>query len=300
MPSGTGLAATAAVPPTDAIPYCGPPPLPGELASAWNLDPVVLAALALLAVAYTAGAGRAGAGVPRHARLAFAGGMAVLVVAFVSPLCRAGVALFSARVGQHLLLALAAAPLLMLGRPREAFAALSGGGRAPAADRPGSAAAAGGAFAVALWLWHAPAPYDATLRSDGLYWLMHLSLLGTACWLWAGLLRRDPAGSAMSALLGLATALQMGLLGALLVFAPRPLYTSHLATTQPWGLSPLADQALAGLLCWVPGCAAFAAAGLVALWPWLRPPLATAATAATVPAVAALATDSRTSGAPRR
>jgi putative membrane protein len=48
------------------------------------------------------------------------------------------------------------------------------------------------------------------------------------------------------------TSLQMGLLGAILTFADRPLYTPHLLTTQAWGLTPLADQQLAGVIMWIP------------------------------------------------
>jgi putative membrane protein len=259
--------------------YCGPPPGPADLAGAWNLDPWLLAALALVALAYGIGAARAGAAVPSSARRRFAAGWALLAVAFVSPLCSLGVALFSARLAQHLLLVVAAAPLLAAGGAGAALRALlprvgarrttsNGATAAPAAGgRAGwrGALAAGAAFAVALWLWHAPRPYDATLRSDSLYWLMHATLLGSACWLWAALLRRGAAGATGGAALGLGTSLHMGLLGALLVFAPRPLYASHLATSGAWGLSPAADQALGGLLCWLPGCAVLAAAGLSAL-----------------------------------
>ena len=45
---------------------------------------------------------------------------------------------------------------------------------------------------------------------------------------------------------------QTGLLGALLTFAGRPLYAAHLSTTAAWGLTPLEDQQLAGLIMWIP------------------------------------------------
>ena len=51
----------------------------------------------------------------------------------------------------------------------------------------------------------------------------------------------------------------MGLLGALLPLAPRPLFAAHLGTTAPWGLTPLEDQQLGGLLMWVPGGLVFTA-----------------------------------------
>ena len=55
-------------------------------------------------------------------------------------------------------------------------------------------------------------------------------------------------------------AVQMGFLGALLTFAGRPLYESHLATTFPFGIGPLTDQQMAGLIMWVPGMAPYAVA----------------------------------------
>jgi putative membrane protein len=59
------------------------------------------------------------------------------------------------------------------------------------------------------------------------------------------------------------TFLQMGLLGAVLTLAARPLFQWHAVTTQAWGLSPLQDQQLGGALMWVPGLALF-------LWSALR------------------------------
>ena len=47
-------------------------------------------------------------------------------------------------------------------------------------------------------------------------------------------------------------ALQGSMLGALITFAGRPLYESHLDIPPGWGLAPLADQQLAGLIMWVP------------------------------------------------
>jgi len=63
----------------------------------------------------------------------------------------------------------------------------------------------------------------------------------------------------------------MGLLGALIVFAPRPLYVVHLASTTAWGLSPLADQQLAGLLMWVPATLPYLGVVLWLAWSTLRP-----------------------------
>ncbi|MFC7477228.1 cytochrome c oxidase assembly protein [Dankookia sp. GCM10030260] len=213
--------------------------------TAWNWDP-------LLGIALVTGLGLAwGRIADRRALLA---GWAVLALALVSPLCSLSVALFSARVGQHLVILLAAAPLLALGLapPRRPTTA-------------GGIAAAAGGFAVLLWLWHLPGPYVATFRSDLAYWAMHLSLLGAAVWLWRGLLLAAATRPEAVLPAGLATAAQMGALGAFLTFAPRPIFPPHEFTTLAWGLTPLEDQQLGGLLMWVPGGLAFAGVALGAL-----------------------------------
>jgi putative membrane protein len=57
-------------------------------------------------------------------------------------------------------------------------------------------------------------------------------------------------------------------LGALLTLAPTAWYPSYAATTTAWGLSPLEDQQLAGLVMWIPAGFVYllAAAGLFAAW----------------------------------
>ena len=223
--------------------YCGSPPIPGG--AVWNWDPwLLLALLAGLALA-----------LPRAAdRRTLTAGWAVLAVVLVSPLCSLSVALFSARVGQHLLILLVAAPLLALGIAAPRRTATTGGIAASAA-----------CFAVMLWAWHLPGPYAATFRGDVIYWAMHLSLLGAAFWLWRGLLLAAEARPEVVLPAGLATAAQMSALGAFLTFAPRPIFAPHALTTLAWDLTPLEDQQLGGLLMWVPGGLAFAGVAVAAL-----------------------------------
>lgn len=235
----------------EALAWCGAPPLPFELWARWTTDPALLAGLASAAALLA----RAMRGAPAGRRGAGWAGFAVVAAAFVSPLCALAVALFSARAAQHMILVLVAAPLLALALPRPA--------------RPGTGAAAlTAAFAVLFWLWHLPGPYDAALRDGALYWASHLSLLAAAVALWRALLS-DPSPAALA--LGAAASAQMGLLGAVLVFAPGALYVSHLGTTTVFGLSPLADQQFGGLLMWVPGSLAFLVAGVAGAVRVVRP-----------------------------
>lgn len=232
-------------------PYCGAPPTPDQLWSRWNLDPVLIVlAVAVLAL-YALGARRTALPVSRRA--AFYGGWTAALAAVISPLCPLSVALFSARIGQHMFLAAVAAPLIAFGRPAQALVAAcrTPADRPPGAE-PGSPLWAATIFALALWFWHAPIPYAATFHGDVVYWAMHASLFGAALWLWSTLIadggRRLAASVAAIAL----TSIQMGVLGAVITFAPRPLYAPHLLTTWAWGLSPLDDQQLGGAIMWAP------------------------------------------------
>jgi putative membrane protein len=125
---------------------------------------------------------------------------------------------------------------------------------------PGGALGAAATFAVVLWCWHAPGPYAATFESGFVYWLMHATSFGAALWLWSALFQasRDRLGEFLAA--ALVTTLQMGFLGAVITLAARPLYRVHWFTTAPWGLTPLQDQQLGGVIMWVPAGAIFLAA----------------------------------------
>lgn len=212
--------------------YCGPAPVPAELWQSWNLDPPLLLALVLLAWA----ARRSAPGLP---------GVVALAVAFVSPLCALSAALFSARVVHHVILVAVAAPLLALALP------------ARRAAPPGLAFVASTAV---LWGWHLPAAYDLALSSVAVYWIMQATLLGSALAFWRAILSdAQPAGAAL--LFILAAYMQMALLGALLTFAPQPLYALHAVAPLDWGFTPLGDQQLGGLIMWVPAGLPFAAWG---------------------------------------
>ena len=127
-------------------------------------------------------------------------------------------------------------------------------------------------LAVLLWIWHLPRLYQQTLASDLVHALQHASFLISALLFWWALIHgragRIGYGAAVFYVFG--TALHSGALGALLTFAPEPLYSPYLATTGPWGLTPLEDQQLAGLVMWIPAGLSYLVAALVLMASWLR------------------------------
>jgi putative membrane protein len=230
-------------------PYCGAGSSPADAWARWNLDPPLLLALAVLGLFLLRRASTS------SARGLAAAALAILFVAFVSPLCALSSALFSARTVHHVLLVAVAAPLM----------AWSG----PSPARQGAAAAlvAPLLFAVVFWAWHTPRLYEAALSRDLIYWLMQASVLGSALALWRAVRAAAPP-TAVAILL--ATMVQMGLLGALLVFMPVAIYAPHALTTIAWGLDPLTDQQIAGLIMWAPAAAVYLGAALWILGRWLR------------------------------
>ena len=221
------------------VAYCGTPPDPSTLAWRFNLDPILIAALAATTLLHFGWCRARG-----HRGTAPLAGWLIVGAALLSPLCALSVSLFSARVAQHMSLLLIAAPLIATGLP---LAARKSRGLWPATLL----------FLCALWGWHMPVPYDATLWSTPLYWTMHLSLFGSALWLWRELVGDDAHDVPSALAAGLITSMQMSLLGAILTLGNRAWFSVHYLTTQAWGLSPLADQQLGGAIMWVPGIALF-------------------------------------------
>ncbi|MDP8971111.1 MAG: cytochrome c oxidase assembly protein, partial [Actinomycetota bacterium] len=243
---------------------------PPHLLRAWTLDPVILAVLAVVAVAYAAGARRIrGRGLVGARQLgSFAAGMATLVLALASPLAALSSALFAAHMVQHLLLMVVAAPLLVCGRPGiPVMLALPVRTRRAvrrATSTPSIRAVSAWAShpvvvwllaAVVLWAWHLPSLYQLALANDGVHAAEHASFLLTAALLWWLVVTRHRPRALVrpaAVLLVFATALQSSALGAVLTFASAPLYPIHAAAAAAWGLAPLQDQQLAGVIMWIP------------------------------------------------
>ncbi|MBS0644140.1 MAG: cytochrome c oxidase assembly protein [Acetobacteraceae bacterium] len=203
----------------------------------------------------------------------FAAGWVGLALALISPLYQAGEQLFTAHMVEHEIIMAAAAPLLVLGRPIGAFAWALPARARPLFGRwsrrfmltPLPATILHG---VAIWAWHAPVLFDAAVASVAMHRLQHVSFLLTALAFWWALLRRCDRGVAVLHLF--ATMVHTTLLGALLVVAPRVLYLRQTQDSAAWGLSPLHDQQLAGLVMWVPAGTVYAGAALALAALWIR------------------------------
>jgi putative membrane protein len=99
---------------------------------------------------------------------------------------------------------------------------------------------------------------------------MHVTLAVAAVRLWRGLIHGGAHEWVARLGAGFITVAQMGLLGALITLAPRTLYQAHVLTTERWGLTPLEDQQLGGLIMWAPTGVVLMVASLMILYDVLR------------------------------
>jgi putative membrane protein len=125
--------------------------------------------------------------------------------------------------------------------------------------------------AAALWVWHMPLLFQATLTSELAHACQHLSFFGTALYFWWALLcgHQKLQGYGVAVLAVFTTALHSSLLGALLTLAHTPWYAAY-AHTAAWGLTPLEDQQLGGLIMWIPAGAVYLLAALALSAEWLQ------------------------------
>jgi putative membrane protein len=214
---------------------------------AWQADvdtTVVIPALSLL---YLFAVGHFGA--PRWRIGCYAGAMALLAVAFWTPLHHLGLHyLLTAHLLQNVILAEWAPLLAVLGVSREMAEWLARRRLWRVVTHP--------AFALPVWLanyftWHAPPVYDAALHHQS--WLIHIEhacYFATGILLWWPLLQNVPRrlSSGTRTIYAFAAFLLASPLGLLFALLPKPAYPYYAHVHERvWGLSPLADQEIAGV-----------------------------------------------------
>jgi putative membrane protein len=272
--------------------HAGRAPEPHDLWSSWTFAPAVVVGLVLAVWCYARGvhrlwraAGR-GHGIAPWRVACFAGAILAIALALLSPIDAVATALFAVHMTQHMLLVVVAAPLLIAGdaalatlwafdvatrrriaawwRRRRALPAVWNTVRVPLV--------AWTLHVGALWLWHVPTLYDAALRDERLHVAEHAAFFVTALLFWYPVLERARGrfriGTAVLYLFG--AGLQCTLLGAAITFARHPWYVGHYATAAAWGLTPLEDQQLAGLIMWIPAGLAYLVAFVPSMLPALR------------------------------
>ncbi len=182
-------------------------------------------------------------------------GVLLIAVALISPVDHLGEQLASAHMVQHLLLADLAPIALILAftkvilRPATRVVH-----RIERRAGPLAHPAAGViAYVGVMWLWHVPALYDAAVEHTLVHVLEHVSFAAAGALYWWHLLSpirsRLRLGGMGPIIYMASTKVLVGFLGVLLAFAPGRLYDAYGADgVQRWGMDPLTDQHVAGLI----------------------------------------------------
>ncbi len=218
-----------------------------------------------------------------HARQAvlFCAGWVSLGASLVSPLHWLGEHLFTFHMIEHEIIMAVSAPLLVLANPvgpvlwslpraiRVVVGRAMGHGVVRFSWRwltEGSHATV--IHGIAIWVWHAPVLFDAAVSDVAMHRLQHVSFFLSAVLFWWSVFRRSETG--VAAWHVFITMLHTSVLGALMALAPRVLYGAQTATSSAWGLTPLEDQQLAGIIMWVPAGTIYAAAALTLMAIWIK------------------------------
>ncbi|MEJ7798459.1 MAG: cytochrome c oxidase assembly protein [Solirubrobacteraceae bacterium] len=182
------------------------------------------------------------------------GGMALVLLALVSPVDRLAEQLFLMHMVQHLLLIDLAPILVLLGLTkvilRPATRRLMGLERA--AGVLAHPVFAIGLYVFVMWIWHIPPLYDAALEHSVVHVLEHMTFAIAGGLYWWHLLSpirsRRRLGGMGPVVYMASTKVLVGLLGIGLAFAPNAIYDFYERQPGYWDLSPGTDQAIGGLI----------------------------------------------------
>jgi putative membrane protein len=231
-----------------------------DLLLAWHLDPLQLAPLALVSVAYARRARTlARRGTPVHpARIAsFATGIAVAALALASPVHELGERLFTFHMVQHLLLGDLAALAVVAGLTGPLLRPVLAVGAVERLRTLGHPLVALPLWAANLLAWHLPPFYEAALTHDAVHALQHILFFSLGALMWAPVVEVLPGpmwfGTAAKFGYVLTVRMLTTVLGNVFFWAGTVFYATYDRTDGLLGLSPLADQATAGAVMMIEG-----------------------------------------------
>jgi putative membrane protein len=253
----------------------------------WTFDSWIVVPLTAFALAYAVGVVRLGLRT-RYSRtrvnrrgLAATAGWLTLAGALVSPLHWLGEHLFTFHMIEHEIVMAISAPLIVVARPlgvllwglptilRRRLGRLATLPPLRAAWRWATEGVnATVLHGIAIWAWHVPVLFDAAVENVMLHRLQHLSFFLTAVLFWWAVFWRCSRGVAAWHIF--VTMTHTGVLGALMALAPRVIYSAQTQAAAKWGLSPLEDQQLAGIMMWIPAGTVYAGCALAMLTLWIR------------------------------
>jgi len=242
-----------------------PDQLPPFSWTSWSGDGVLRGGLLLLAGVYLIGVGplrrRYDLGPPvSWGRIAvYLAGVLCLLVVLEGPIHElSDNYLFSAHMVQHMLLVYAAPPLMLLGMPGWLLRPiLRLPGVLPAARALTSPILALLLFNLVFAVYHVPLYYNAVAMNHSLHIATHLLFIALAVITWWPIMSPLPELPALNYPLRMIYVFGQTfsgfIVGSFVTNSPTLLYPFYASAPRTWGLSPLDDQKIGGLLMWVVG-----------------------------------------------
>jgi putative membrane protein len=189
--------------------------------------------------------------------VAFVAGCAVLFLALTGPVHDLSDSyLFTAHMVQHLILVLLVPPLLLIGTPAWLVRAmLRPRWLKQIARTLGGAPIAFVVFSFTLAIWHLPQLYNATLLRVETHVLEHLLFIIAAMIGWWPVLapaRELRSQVAVQLIYLLLLPFPMKAIGIFITLSDSVLYPAYAIAPRIFGIDPLLDQQIGGIIMWVP------------------------------------------------
>lgn len=192
-------------------------------------------------------------------RAAFFGALLVIFCSLNGPLHDlSDYYLFSGHMVQHLLLTLVVPPLLVYGTPGGMLRpALRNRAVAALARRVTKPISCFVIFNVVIAAWHLPPLYNLAMRHHPVHIAEHLMFMASAVIMWWPYLSPLPELPRLAypgqMLYSFLMSLPMSIVAIYITMADHVLYPAYSSAPRIWGISPLQDQQIGGLIMWIPG-----------------------------------------------
>lgn len=228
--------------------------------TSFTVHPSTVIGIVGLAALYEYGARAAGERGPRPVqRWWYHGALVLMFLSLNGPLHDlSDDYLFSAHMVQHLVLAFVVAPLMLMGVTGEMLRPLI---RPPRVRRVAEFWLAPTRcftiFNVVIAVWHLPPFYNYALAHHPVHIVQHLLILAASVIMWWPVLsplselpRLSYPGQMLYLFL---MSIPMAIVAVYISYADTILYPMYASAPRVWGISPMSDQMIGGLIMWIPG-----------------------------------------------
>jgi len=265
----------------------------GEFALAWDFSSPPAVLFLLSTSAYMIGATRLATRSDRDGRFwhkfsASVLGLILLAIALAGPLDYYSGDLFAAHMSQHIVIAMFAAPLLLLARPMPAYiwalprplrvgvgTALTNSGVIIKVmrilTRPSVALPL---FIGTLYAWHIPEAYNQSLKDEWLHLFMHFTMFTTAVLFWWPIIGPPPIRTKLThpqrIVYLLLAVTPTAVLAAIITLSKSVLFDFYLDSPGHFSWSPTEDQRTGGLLMWIPGNFVYLTTMTILFFKWFK------------------------------